>query len=61
MVKDPKLRLLELGIYAMRQTKDADVLGLVGKLSPRECGFDLIRVGGMGDGGILASQPVSRE
>jgi hypothetical protein len=45
--------LLALGIYVAKRTKSEEVLGLIEKLRPQNCGKDLIRVGGKGDGGYL--------
>jgi hypothetical protein len=46
--------LFSLGLYVViNQTRTSDVLGLVRKLRPLDCGIDLIRVGGSGDGGYL--------
>jgi hypothetical protein len=46
-------RLLPLGYYATRRTELSNVLGLIRELRPQECGKDLIRIGGTGDGGYL--------
>ena len=35
------------------QTESADVLDLVKKLRPMDCGIELVRLGGAGDGGYL--------
>ncbi len=40
-------------LFAVRRTGDADLLDLIGKLRPLDCGIDLIRVGSSGDGGYL--------
>ena len=45
--------LFALGFRAIRQTKAADVLDLMQKLRPQDCGIDLIRIGSSGDGGYL--------
>ncbi len=42
-----------LGLSASRQTGSAAILDLVRKLRPLDCGVELIRVGGPGDGGYL--------
>ena len=42
-----------LGFHAVEQTKSADILGLMRKLRPQNCGIELIRFGGSGDGGYL--------
>jgi len=42
-----------LGLNLTRQTKAADLLSLIRKLRPQDCGNSLIRVGGSGDGGYL--------
>jgi hypothetical protein len=39
--------------YLTRRTKNAAVVDLIHKLSPQDCGVDLIRVGSKGDGGYL--------
>jgi len=44
---------LALGIHATQRTAPRDVLELIKKLRPQDCGVDLIRVGGKGDGGYL--------
>ena len=48
-----KSGLLRLGINARRRATAADVLELIGKLQPQDCGKELIRIGGEGDGGYL--------
>ncbi|MGD0547479.1 MAG: FkbM family methyltransferase [Terracidiphilus sp.] len=45
--------LLALGLNVTRPTKTADVLGLIKKLRPQDCGMELIRIGADGDGGYL--------
>jgi len=45
--------LLTLGLNVTRSTKTADVLGLIRKLRPYDCGIDLIRIGAYMDGGYL--------
>jgi hypothetical protein len=42
-----------LGINVSIQTSDKDVLALIRKLRPVDCGVNLIRVGADGDGGYL--------
>lgn len=39
--------------YITRRTKNADVLDLIHKLRPLDCGIDLVRIGSPGDGGYL--------
>src|SRR5712692_9308133 len=41
------------GVTLTRQIKGADVLDLIAKLRPQDCGRDLIRIGGDADGGYL--------
>jgi hypothetical protein len=41
------------GVSFTKHTNSADVLDLIGKLRPQDCGKDLIRIGGDGDGGYL--------
>ena len=41
------------GIDLTRRTKDADILQLLARLRPLNCGKELIRIGGDGDGGYL--------
>lgn len=53
MINAVKNRVLSLGITAARQTKTSDVQHLIEKLRPEDCGKDLIRIGGKGDGGYL--------
>jgi len=45
--------LLALGLNVTRPTNTADVLGLIRKLRPQDCGKELIRIGADGDGGYL--------
>jgi hypothetical protein len=45
--------LFALGLNVTKQTAVADVLGLIGKLRPQDCGKELIRIGADGDGGYL--------
>jgi hypothetical protein len=45
--------LAEVGLFASRRTKHAAMLDLIRKLRPVDCGVELIRVGGPGDGGYL--------
>ncbi len=46
--------LFSLGFYVvMNQTRASDILGLIRRLRPLDCGIDLIRIGGSGDGGYL--------
>ncbi len=50
MVKD---WFFALGLNMTMQTGTAEVLGLMRKLRPQDCGMELIRVGAKGDGGYL--------
>jgi hypothetical protein len=45
--------LFALGYNLGEQTQDADVLRLIQKLRPLNCGMDLVRIGGSGDGAYL--------
>ncbi len=45
--------------YAGRRTANEDILALIAKLRPQDCGLDLIRVGGKGDGGYLIPNDLS--
>ena len=45
--------LMALGLNVTRTAKTVDVLGLIGKLQPQDCGIELIRIGADGDGGYL--------
>jgi len=45
--------LFALGYHVVEQTKTTDMLGLMRKLRPQDCGVDLIRVGASRDGGYL--------
>ena len=46
--------LFSLGLYVLtNQTRTSDVVGLIQKLRPLDCGIELIRIGGSGDGGYL--------
>src|SRR5260370_39951067 len=42
-----------MGIVGTSRTEDEQVLGLIKKLRPLDCGKNLIRIGGQGDGGYL--------
>jgi hypothetical protein len=42
-----------LGFRAIRRTNVTDILDLMQKLRPQDCGIDLIRIGSSGDGGYL--------
>jgi hypothetical protein len=53
MVKLVKSGLLELGIYTTKRTEIRDVLCLIEKLQPQQCGKELIRIGSKTDGGYL--------
>jgi len=44
---------LLLGYHVTKPTNDGDVLGLMRKLRPLDCGFNLIRIGAERDGGYL--------
>jgi hypothetical protein len=46
-------RLCSWGFSLNEQTDTADVLGLLRKLRPLDCGRELIRIGGEGDGAYL--------
>jgi len=45
--------LFAMGFHVVEQTKTADLLRLMKTLKPVDCGIDLIRFGGGGDGGYL--------
>jgi hypothetical protein len=46
--------LFSAGQYTvLNQTPSSDVRALMSRLRPLDCGFDLIRIGGAGDGGYL--------
>jgi hypothetical protein len=45
--------ILSIGCRVTGVTKDDDILSLMRTLSPRDCGVNLIRVGGSRDGGYL--------
>jgi len=45
--------LFALGFRVTGQTKFKDILDLMKKLRPQDCGIDLIRIGSSGDGGYL--------
>jgi hypothetical protein len=45
--------LFALGFNITKQTAPADVLGLIRKLRPQDCGIELIRIGADRDGGYL--------
>lgn len=48
-----RIGLFALGLNVSRQTPAAEVLGLIEKLRPMDCGKELIRIGKAGDGGYL--------
>ncbi len=60
---DPKMRLksglLSLGINATKTTNQKDLLALIRKLRPLDCGVELIRVGAPTDGGYLIPNDLS--
>jgi hypothetical protein len=41
------------GVTLTKHINSADVLDLIARLRPQDCGKDLIRIGGDGDGGYL--------
>jgi hypothetical protein len=45
--------LLELGLYVGHKTRRSELLALIKKLHPLDCGIDLVRIGGRCDGGYL--------
>ena len=45
--------LLKAGINITKRTKTEDLVGLIQKLRPQDCGKELIRIGGQKDGGYL--------
>jgi hypothetical protein len=45
--------LFALGYHAVEKSDSADILALIWKLKPLDCGIDLIRVGSVYDGGYL--------
>jgi hypothetical protein len=45
--------VFKLGLNLARQTSSAEVRALINKLTPQDCGKELIRIGGNGDGGYL--------
>lgn len=45
--------LLKLGVNITKRTNVEDVLDLIRKLRPQDCGMELIRIGGQRDGGYL--------
>jgi hypothetical protein len=51
----PAIRYLRraMGLDHPPQTKDEDILRLIHKLQPRNCGIELVRIGGACDGGYL--------
>jgi Methyltransferase FkbM domain len=48
-----KSLLFTLGVSASKLTNTDEVLGLIKKMRPLDCGIELIRMGGNGDGGYL--------
>ncbi len=48
-----KSTLFACDLYAAKQTHPEDILRLIRKLRPLDCGKELIRIGGEGDGGYL--------
>jgi hypothetical protein len=45
--------LLAFGLNISKPLKASEVLGLIRKMSPQDCGIELIRIGAFGDGGYL--------
>lgn len=45
--------LFGLGYHVSQQTEPAALADLLRRLGPRDCGIDLVRIGGDGDGGYL--------
>jgi hypothetical protein len=52
-IKETLKSSLFSGVHAVRRTRDEDILDLMRKLRPQDCGIELIRAGGSGDGGYL--------
>jgi hypothetical protein len=48
-----RLGLFNVGYNLAKQTRTADILALIQRLNPQECGIELIRVGSNHDGGYL--------
>lgn len=48
-----KSGFLQFGVCVMRRTETAKLLDLIETLRPQDCGKELIRIGGQGDGGYL--------
>jgi hypothetical protein len=48
-----KSGLLQLGVHGSRRTGTVDLLDLIKKLRPQNCGKEMLRIGGKGDGGYL--------
>lgn len=53
MINELRTGLLLSGLYSVGRTRSTDILGLMRKLCPQDCGLELIRLGGRGDGGYL--------
>ncbi|HEX4039810.1 MAG TPA: hypothetical protein VHX37_17270 [Acidobacteriaceae bacterium] len=53
MMEGIRSGLLAIGLYAAGRTPSRDLLGLIKKLRPQDCGKGLVRIGGQGDGGYL--------
>lgn len=53
MITGLRSGLFALGFNLTRQTPPAEILSLMQRLAPKDCGVDLIRIGGNGDGGYL--------
>lgn len=52
-IKETLKSSLFSGVHAVRRTNDEDILDLMRKLRPQDCGIELIRAGGSRDGGYL--------
>lgn len=52
-VKKATRSYLLSNLFAVRRTEGKEILSLIRKLRPHDCGVDLIRLGGAGDGGYL--------
>ncbi len=49
---------LALDLYVKHKTQSSELLALIKKLRPLDCGIELIRLGGSGDGGYLIPDDV---
>jgi len=53
MINELRSGFLSFGLYSVGRTNLRNILGLIEKLRPQDCGRELVRIGSPGDGGYL--------